>query len=70
MSATDVLDQYGAWALAKTVTALLLVLALYLVRWPLLLAVRLVTAAMSGVDGVLAASVTSPVGAGRARRNL
>ena len=50
MSAFEVLDRYGARVLARFVAALMLFLALHLLRWPLLIAVRVLDAAMRRVD--------------------
>jgi hypothetical protein len=50
VSAFDVLDRYGAGRLARFVGALVVFLLLHLARWPLMLAVRVVEAAMRRVD--------------------
>ncbi|ALG05780.1 hypothetical protein [Kibdelosporangium phytohabitans] len=60
MSATEVVNRFGVWTLAKLVLALLVFLALHLARWPLLVLARLLEMGMSGVDRLVTAAVTSP----------
>lgn len=57
MSAFEVLHRYGTWALLRFVLALLVFVALHLVRLPLLLAARLLEACMRRVDGFVVAGL-------------
>lgn len=50
MTAFDVLDRYGAGPLTRLVAALAVFLLLYLMRWPLTVAVRVLEVAMRRVD--------------------
>ncbi|MCT2587780.1 hypothetical protein [Actinophytocola gossypii] len=58
MSASDVLARYGTWALLRFVLALLVFVALHLVRLPVLLLVTVLNAAMSRVDGAVTSAVS------------
>lgn len=60
MSAFEVLEHYGAARLARFVAALILFLFLHLLRWPLLLLVRVLEVAMRRVDGY-ATGLTNPL---------
>lgn len=52
---SQVLAQHGGLALARLAAALLLALALHLVRSPLVLAVRILTVSLSRVDSYVIA---------------
>lgn len=58
MSATDVLAQYGTWALVKFVGALLVFVLLVLVRMPVRLLVVALEALMSRVDNAVTGAVS------------
>jgi hypothetical protein len=57
MSAFEVLQRYGTWALLRFVLALLVFLALHLVRLPLLAAARVLEVCMRRVDGLVVAGL-------------
>lgn len=58
MSATDVLAQYGTWALTKFVAALLVFVLLVLVRMPVRLLVVVLESAMARVDRAVTSAVS------------
>lgn len=58
MSATDVLAQYGTWALVKFVGALLVFVLLHLMRMPVRLLVVALDALMSRVDAAVTGAVS------------
>ena len=60
MNATDVLAQYGTWALMKFVGALVLFMVLHLMRLPVRLLLVMFEAAMSRVDNAVTAAVSRP----------
>ncbi len=65
MSAFEVLQRYGTWALLRFVLALLVFVVLHLVRLPLLLAARLLEVCMRRVDGLVVSGLPPrPVPAG------
>jgi hypothetical protein len=53
MSAFEVLQRYGTWALVRFVLALLVFVVLHLVRLPLLVAARVLEVCMRRVDGLV-----------------
>ncbi|SMC99061.1 hypothetical protein [Kibdelosporangium aridum] len=59
MSACEVLEKYGTWALAKFTVALLVFLLLHLARLPLLAVARLLEAGMSGIDRLITTRVST-----------
>ncbi len=65
MSASDVLAQFGTWALVKFVGALLVFVLLVLMRMPVRLLVVFLEALMSRVDNAVTGAV-SRAGAPRA----
>jgi hypothetical protein len=66
MSAVDVLDRFGTWALLRFVTVLLLFLTLHLARLPLVAVARLLEIGMRLVDRAM---VTGLSPATHARRD-
>lgn len=58
VSASDVLAQFGTWALVKFVGALLVFVVLHLVRMPVRLLVVVLEAAMSRVDKTVTGAVS------------
>ena len=67
MSASDVLAQFGTWALVKFVGALLVFVLLVLMRMPVRLLVVALEALMSRVDNAVTGAV-SRAGAGEGAR--
>lgn len=61
MTAFDVLDTYGAATLARFVGAVALFLLLHLIRWPLTVAVRVLTVAMRRVDAYATGQAHPPI---------
>ena len=59
MSAMEVLARFGTFALLRFVLALLVFVALHLVRLPILMVVRVLEAAMSRVDRAVTAAVSA-----------
>lgn len=57
MSAFEVLQRYGTWALLRFVLALLMFVALHLVRLPLLAVARVLEVCMRRVDGLIVAGL-------------
>ncbi|CAM4024829.1 hypothetical protein KIPE111705_36925 [Kibdelosporangium persicum] len=70
MSATEVLEEFGTWALAKFVAALLVFLLLHLARWPLLAVARVLEAGMSGIDRLISTRVSAGDGSWSRREPL
>jgi hypothetical protein len=62
VSASDVLARFGTWALVKFVLALLVFVVLHLLRLPVLLLAVVLAAAMSRVDAMVAAAVSTDPG--------
>lgn len=60
MSACEVLERYGTWALVRFVLTLLAVVVVHLVRLPLLLVARVLEALMRRLDGLLVAGLPAP----------
>ncbi|MBP2330621.1 hypothetical protein JOF56_011006 [Kibdelosporangium banguiense] len=58
MSATEVLQRYGTWALLRFVVALLVFVALHLVRLPLVWLAWVLEFGMSRVDRLVTAGVS------------
>lgn len=58
MSATDVLAQFGTWALMKFVAGLLVFVLLVLLRMPVRLLVVVLESAMSRVDQAVTGAVS------------
>lgn len=58
MSASQVLERFGTFALVRFVLALLVFVLLHLVRWPVLLVVAVLEGAMSRVDQAVTAAVS------------
>ena len=56
MSVFEIARTHGSWRLAGFAFAVLLFLAVGLLRWPLLLAARLLLALQSGLDARITAS--------------
>jgi hypothetical protein len=59
MSAMEVLEKFGTWALLKFVVALLVFVALHLVRLPLVWLARALEFGMSRVDRLVTAGVSA-----------
>lgn len=58
MTATDVLARFGTWALVKFTAALLVFVLLHLTRWPVLLLVAVLNAAMARLDAAVTSAVS------------
>ncbi|MPZ86310.1 MAG: hypothetical protein GEV28_40455 [Actinophytocola sp.] len=64
MSAFEVVQRYGTWALLRFVVALVVFVALHLVRQPLLWAARVLEVFMRRIDGFVVAGLPPrPTGA-------
>jgi hypothetical protein len=59
MSASEVLQRFGTWALLRFVLALLMFLALHLARLPFVLVAQLLAIGMSRVDKAITAAVSA-----------
>jgi hypothetical protein len=57
MSAFEVIERYGTWALVRFVLGMLAFLTLHLIRLPLLMLARMVEALMRRLDAFVAAGV-------------
>ena len=65
MSAFEVVQRYGTWALLRFVLALLAFVALHLVRLPLLWVARVLEVCMRRIDGFVVAGLPPrPAGTG------
>ncbi|MEV5720632.1 hypothetical protein AB0L41_42775 [Amycolatopsis mediterranei] len=61
MSVFEIAREHGSWRLAGFALAVLLFLALSLLRWPLLQAARLLLALQAGLDARITASFAGAV---------
>ncbi|MGW4520124.1 hypothetical protein [Amycolatopsis sp. NPDC004378] len=61
MSVFEIAKEHGSWRLAGFALAVLLFLAVGLLRWPLLFTARLLLAVQSGLDARITASFAGAV---------